>query len=533
MLKTLIIKNLILIEQEEIQFNEGLSVITGETGSGKTALIQAILLILGQRADASRVRKGCEKAFIQGSFAIAPSEELLELFEAAGVPFPHEEELILSREISSKGKSRSFIGSQMVPSAFLQSIAPHLVDFVGQHAAYLLKNGETQGHFLDLFADVDLSSFQKAWANEKSLAKEVSTLQEEKSRSEKEKILLQEQIEELSDANLEPDEEGPLFEEYTLLANGQQLLQLSSLALENVQSVRSHTLEIQNSFGEIEKYTSELKETKSFAKEALLLFEEMHLSLQSMQAKLEADPGRLAFLEDRLKLIDTLKKKYGPTPLKHLEELQKQLLSLGTLEEREAALIKEYEKAKLETKKLCENLSHLRKIKALELEEKLKSALREMNIQSADVKILVEKAARTKTGEDSICILLKANMGEKLAPAAECSSGGELSRLIFALKTILAEKTQPKTMIFDEIDANVGGETATKMGEKIKNLANFRQVLCITHFSQVARQGDHHLCVFKSEENDRTRGHIKLLTSPEKEVELLRMLGGITQEQAL
>ncbi len=135
MLKTLIIKNLILIEHEEIEFQEGLSVITGETGSGKTALIQAISLILGQRADATKVRKGCEKAFIQGSFALDPSNELLELFESAGVPFPHEEELILSREISSKGKSRSFIGSQMVPSSFLQSIAPYLVDFVGQHSA--------------------------------------------------------------------------------------------------------------------------------------------------------------------------------------------------------------------------------------------------------------------------------------------------------------------------------------------------------------------------------------------------------------
>lgn len=531
MLKRLLIKNLILIEQEEIHFNSGLSVITGETGSGKTALIQAILLILGQRTDASKVRKGCEKAFIQGSFVLNPTNELVELFDAAGVPFPHEEELILSREIGCKGKSRSFIGSQMVPSSFLQKIAPHLVDFVGQHAAYLLKSSDTQGAFLDLFADVDLTSFQKAWEEEKSLKRELTLLQEEKSQSEKQKKLLQEQIEELSDANLQPDEEGPLFEEYTLLANGQELLKHASLALENIQSLRSYTLEIQDSFGEIEKYTSDLRETKPLAKEALLLFEEMHLSLQSMQAKLEADPGRLAFLEERLKLLDILKKKYGPAPITKLEELQKQLLSLDTLEEREERLLKKYGRAKLETEKHCAALSNLRKTNALELEKKLKSSLREMNIQSADVKILIEKAPRTKTGEDSVCFMLKANMGEKLAPVAECSSGGELSRLIFALKTILSEKTQPKTMIFDEIDANVGGETATKMGEKIKDLAKFRQVLCITHFSQVARQGDHHLCVSKSEENDRTRGHIRHLTSNEKEVELLRMLGGITQEQ--
>ncbi|MDN3506358.1 MAG: AAA family ATPase [Simkaniaceae bacterium] len=528
MLKTLILHNLVLVKRAEVDFEKGFSAITGETGAGKTALIEAIRLILGERADASKVRKGADKASIQASFSVEPTKLLLQLFEDAGLLFPKDEELLLTREISASGKGRAFACGQMVPAAFLQKIAPHLVDFIGQHAQIELKSESRQRTWLDLYGEIDLEPFNRAWSHEKKILSDLETLLEEKAMSAKKTALLTEQIQELTDVGISEGEDEALFEEYTIKSNARELLIHSEQALGEVENSRQSTANALSSLHEMDKFEVGLSEVSKMANESQLLLEEIQMALQSFQSKLESDPARLTFLEERLKLIDLIKKKYGKTPLTRLQEMQEELKAIDTLGDREEALKSALEKGKKETNLAASHIKQLRTKGARELGEKLSKTLQNLNIPNAKLQVEVRPATRTKEGDDEIAFYLCANKGEHLSPVKESSSGGELSRLLFALKLALAEKNHPSTMIFDEIDANVGGQTATLIGGHLKELSSHRQVLCITHFPQVASQADHHICVSKHENTERTEGQISTLSKKEKEIELLRMLGGQT-----
>jgi len=526
MLKTLILRNLVLIEEETISFEPGLTIITGETGSGKTALIEAIRLILGERADVNKVRKGCDKAFVQGAFDLKPSPFIQSLFDETGLSLPDDENLLISREISSTGKGRAFVSGQMVPISFLQKLAPYLVDFIGQHAQILLKNLENQRHFLDLYAEIDLSEFQKFWEIEKDLAAQISILQDKKKTSDQRQTLLQSQLDELLGAHLQEGEEETLFEEYTLLANSEELLTTTNQILSNAEEANQKSTEILFSLEKILKYKPSLEEALKMAKETRLQLGELSLFIQSFRANIETDPHRLVFLEERLKTIDFLKKKYGENLLISQDKLQSELDSIETIDNTLDSLCVELSKAKERTRTACSTLSKMRQLKALELEKSLSKALQELNIIAAQVKVRVESTTRSKFGEDAVTFFLRANLGEELVSIKESSSGGELSRLLFSLKIALAEKNTPKTMVFDEIDANVGGETATIIGEKLKELGKIRQILCITHFPQVARLADHHLCVYKEKRGNRTICKVVPVSQKTREAELLRMLGG-------
>lgn len=521
MIKTLIIKNLVLVEEAQISFESGLTMITGETGAGKTALIEAIRLILGERADPSKVRKGCEKATIQAAFDLDFS--LRAALDEGGISYSDDEELIITREISSAGKSRAFIAGQMVTASLLQGLAPYLVDFIAQHAQVTLKSSESQRQLLDLFADVNLTIFQTLWETEKQLQTQIEALQERK--KDQREPLLKRELEELLEANLKEGEDEALFEEYSLLTNSQELLATTSQIIAESDSAIDRCVAISSLFGSILKYDAKFEETQAMARDAQVQLVELSSALQSFQAKIESDPGRLNFIEERLKVLDRLKKKYGKNLWAVQEEIEKELEGIETIDERLEALDNELKGAKLNTQRACGELSKIRHKGAASLGKQLSASLRELNIPSAIVTIQVEAAPRSKTGEDGVHFLLQANAGEKAILVKESSSGGELSRLLFSLKIALAEKNGPKTMVFDEIDANVGGETARIMGEKLKELGKVRQVLCITHFPQVARQGDHHLRVYKEESQNRTLCKISSIDHEDREAELLRMSG--------
>jgi len=532
MLKTLILHNLVLIKRAEVDFEKGFTAITGETGAGKTALIEAIRLILGERADSGKVRKGAEKASIQAAFSAEPSDALVQIFEEGGIQFPEGEEILLSREISASGKGRAFICGQMVPAAFLQRIAPHLVDFIGQHAQVELKSENTQRRLLDLYANVDLTPFNRAWCIEKKNRIDLRTLLDEKAKSVQKAALLTGQIEELTTAAISDGEEEALFEEYTLKSHARELQIQSEQALSDISQSRQSTGKAYSTLQEMAKLGSSLNESSKMANESQLLLEEIEIALQSFQSKLESNPTRLAFLEERLKLIDLLKKKYGKNPSARLHEMLEELKNIEDIGDREETLKKSLAVAEKDTNEAAAQIRRLRQNGANKLEDKLSKSLQNLNITAAELKIEVKQAARSKEGDDEIVFSLCANKGEQLAPVKESSSGGELSRLLFALKVLLAEKLQPPTLIFDEIDANVGGQTATLIGQHLTTLSANRQVLCITHFPQVARQADHHICVSKHEDTERTEGKITPLSKKEKDIELLRMLGGFESAKA-
>lgn len=526
MLKTLTIKNLILIEETTITFDKGFTVITGETGAGKTALIEALRLLLGERADTAKVRTGCEKAWIQASFAVTNGRRIKELFDESGFAFPEEEDLILTREIYANGKSRSFASGQMAPLSFLQAIGPCLIDFVGQHATISLKHPHKQREFVDLYAGVELGAFQTLWDWETSLMQQLAQIEREKQRASQKKEQLICQVQELEEAKLEKGGEESLFEEYTLLSNAQSLECSFAETIETADNALEHLRSLQKLTQCIETYGLGFGEAKGFAKEAVLQIEELRATTQRFSARLESDPAKLTYLEQRLSFLERLKKIYGKDLLAAKKNCEKDLAMLEGLDLQEEAVKQSYKEASAKTEVEVQRMRNMRQKAALELQSVLSKILGQLNMPTSEVKICVESAPRSKTGEDEVIFFLKANKGEETGPIKDSSSGGELSRLLFAIKIALAQKSSPKAMVFDEIDANVGGKTATKIGEFLHEIGRNYQVLCITHFPQVARQGDHHVCVSKIETGERTVGQIKKLSEKERDIEILRMLGG-------
>jgi DNA repair protein RecN (Recombination protein N) len=523
MLKSLIIKNLILVEETHLTFDKGLTVITGETGAGKTALIEAIRLILGKRLDATKVRKGCEKALIQASFELPDPALFKEIFYHHGVTLPEEEELILTREISASGKSRAFVSGELVPAAFLAAIAPYLVDFIGQNAQMELRSQEVQRDSLDQFANIDLLPYQSSYKLEKELEAELNLLQKEKGESAFKRSLLESQLKDLEELQLQAGEEESLFEEYTLLSNAQELLATSSEALEQADSLIEGARHLDVQLRQLEKYDPTLRE---FYNEASLPLAELHELLLRFQGKLESDPSRLAYLEERLTAIERLKKKHGGKLWEAQERITLEMNHLDQLDEKIDELTAQLTEAGQKTSSAALDLTAKRKKGAAQLEKQLTSSIRELNIPSGEVTITLSPSSRTMSGEDAIAFYLTANQGEKPAPLKDAASGGELSRLFFSLKLVLASLNLCPTLVFDEVDANVGGKTATILGEKLQELGKGLQVFCITHFPQVARFGNHHLKVCKVEEDSRTTCQFSFLKDEEIHEELLRMVGG-------
>jgi len=526
MIRALLIKNLILIEEATVSFGEGLNIITGETGAGKTAIVGALKLLQGERSDATKVRKGCEKALVQASFTIEREGPLLSVMEQLGLQLEEGEELILTREITSAGKSRAFVGSQMVSAACLKALSPHLFCFIGQHAHMELKSLDRQRELLDQYGKIALSPFQQSWKEEKELEKKLNLMQEELKQSNEKKERLKHRLTELQEAQVEDGEEETLFEEYTLLSHTQELLEGCSKVLTASEKATSGAIACEVGIDPMIPFCSKLEEAKKMAKESRIQLEELTQMIQSFRGGLQMSPERLLFLEERLKEINQLKKRYGDDLITLQKQWEKELLELENLDDEVEEVLAALKQAQEATKKAAGQLSKERLKAAQSLSKRLSKELQQLNIPSAEVTIQREEVARNLSGEDRTCFFLRSNFGEKPVSVKESSSGGEMSRLYFALKIALTEGEVERVLIFDEIDANVGGETATIVGEKLHQLAKSKQVISITHFPQVAKWADTHLRIFKEEIDGRTIGKIEALSRSSKEKELVRMLGG-------
>lgn len=535
MIKHLILNNLVLVDSCEIHFGPSFNAVTGETGAGKTALIEAIGLALGDRADSSLIRKGCDKAFVEVAFDIGTLSSIKDILEEAGLSADAEEYLVIRREISKEGKNRAFINCRMAPLPLLQKIGAELIDMIGQHAHHALRTSDAQRALVDLFGSLkeERTAFQSAYARERQLQKQLEELQQLTVHREREEDTLKYQLEEIQTVALKKGEEEAVFEKYQRLANSQELTEKIDMMIKGLSDSPSAVLPQLARFNKtcdsLISYDRSLTDASSLIHEAQIALTEALRTLQSCNEGLDSDPNAFQFLENRLSAITRLKRKYGQS-FEEIEafrqKVQEDLRRLENLTEDIQTLETACSKAKAETDLKAAALTKRRKEAAERLQTTLTSQLQMLNMSGAEVKIEVALQTRTQYGDDQIQFWLKANAGEHPGLVKEHSSGGELSRLLFAIKVALAEKNNTPTLIFDEIDANVGGKTASIIGGKLKELGQFRQVICITHFPQVASKADEHFNVQKIESEGRTLTEIKHLNKKQREQELLRMLGG-------
>lgn len=528
MIKHLILNNLILVESCEVHFSPSFNVVTGETGAGKTALIEAVSLALGSRADSGLVRKGFDRAFIEIAFEIPSS--LTPILEEAGIET--DDLLIIRREISKEGKNRALINCRTVPLPLLQKIGEELIDLVGQGSYQSLMSSDAQRALVDLFGETqtELKAFQEAYTQERDLQKNLDQLQQLALHRQRDEDTWRIQIEEIESVALKKGEEEAVFEKYQRLANAQEISEKVDMMTTGLsEAILPQLSRFTKACESLAAYDSSFKELLSLIHEAHIVLSEAHRTLQSQE--FESNPNAFQTLETRLSQIAKLKRKYGQTFDEidaYHTKIKTELDRLENLTDETDKAKAEFDSAKLLTDKLAKALTIKRTKAALKLQKELTWQLQQLNMAGSEVIIEFLPSPRTHLGDDLVQFWLKANPGENPGLVKEHASGGELSRLLFAVKVVLAERNNTPTLIFDEIDANVGGKTAAIIGEKLLELGKHRQVICITHFPQTASKADTHFSVQKIEEGGRTKTEIQLLTKKDREKEMLRMLGADT-----
>lgn len=536
MLKELRIFNIILIDSAEIIFEKGLNVITGETGSGKSAIIHALGLITGARADTNLIRKDKDKGAVEALFEGAALGELKELLENAGITCDSSPDLIIRREISSNGKGRAFINNQLVQISLLKAVGDILIETVSQHATRHLFSLEAHRHIIDLYGGLDeeVALFKESWEKETTLQNSLNLLLSGESQRLREIETCLHELQELQEASLKEGEDEELFAEYSLLISGEELSSKSASILESLNGEKLSVIQLLNRqkglFQELVSLDPALSGTfESFATASIEL-QEVAYTLSAYHSRIDCNPMRCERLNDRLTLISQLKRKYGAT-LTEIQEYQgrldEKLLKLENSDAEIEQIQEELAKLAIMNQKLAESLTLKRKAAAKTFEGEIVKQLYGLNMEKVEFQVDLSQQKRSRSGDDHVEFFLLPNVGEHRIPIRECASGGELSRVLLALHVVLAGKQKTPTLVFDEIDEGVGGKTATLIGEKLREIGVNHQVLCITHFPQVAKQASVHLQISKAEKKGRTASEIQTLTEGSREQEISRMLGQV------
>jgi DNA repair protein RecN (Recombination protein N) len=532
----LVVENYAVVERLRVNFHAGLNLLTGETGSGKSIVVDALGLLLGTRASAETIRTGEARARVGGIFEVKDNAAVRRLLEPAGIEI-EDGELLIEREILAGGKSRAFVGSRPVAASLLRDLAPHLADIHGQHDQQLLFSAEAQREMLDTFAgDRDLldraGAVYRAW---RSAAAEL----EEIERGEQEKLRLLDlwsfQRKEIEAAALKPDEESALEAERRVLQNVQRLQESAEVAYnalyDSPESAVSLTRIAGKRLDDLLRIDPLLEPLREHLKAADLSLQEVSLGLRDYLSGLEANPGRLEEIETRLAAIDRLKRKYGqtiPAILSFLDEVRRQMAAVEHAGERMEELRAAQRRLSGEFESVAAELTARRTAAARKLEKKVEAELGQLAMDRTVFRVDLSPAEWSADGADRVAFLVSPNLGEEPRPLEKVASGGEISRIALALKTCLAApKTKMlRTLVFDEVDAGVGGSAAEGVGRRLKRLAAANQVLCVTHLPQIASFADHHYRVEKQESKGRTVAVIEELDAAARTREVGRMLSG-------
>ena len=547
MLSLLKIKNIALIDELQLEFAGGLNLLTGETGSGKSIIVDSLGALTGERVSSDLIKEGTQNAQIEGLFQIAASDELSKIFDESGVEFEagNEVELIVRRELSATGKNRIFVNNQLVTQSFLKRVGAFLVDIHGQGEQATLFNPATHLEMLDEYAGLENPRAQVAgkYGELAAIQRELRSLREDEAQKLQLLDILRFQVEEIGKANLKAGEDDALEEEKRRLNNVEKLSTLSdesySLLYENEEATVTTLEKAIRRVTELAEYESSFGAYMEGLQTAQAVLEDLAMSVRDFRNRLEFSPERLEEIENRLAEISRLKRKYGgsiESVLNHFSESEARLSNIETAELREEELRKKLKKSREEYLRIARELHDRRAKAARKFEKEVEASLKAVALEKARFEVRINAPndlqaeetdkSFTAKGFDQIEFYFSANVGESVKPIAKVASGGEASRLMLILKTTARLSEREKAMVFDEIDVGIGGRVAEAVGLKLKELAKTQQVLCVTHQPQVASLADHHFLVQKETAKNRTEISVKELGKAEKVEEIARMLTG-------
>jgi DNA repair protein RecN (Recombination protein N) len=539
MLLELVVENYAVVERLRAPFHAGLNLLTGETGSGKSIVVDALGLLLGARASPDMIRTGETRARVGGIFDVREQAALRRILEPAGLEI-EEGELLVEREILANGKSRAFVGSRPVSAALLRDLAPYLAEIHGQHDQQLLFSVDAQREMLDAFAAHRplLDAIAGTYSQWRAAAAELEELE----RGEQEKLRLLDlwsfQRKEIEEAALHPGEDTSLETERRILQNVQRLEEAAATAYAAVydgdDAALSRVRTAAKRLDELCRIDPSLGALREQLLAADLGLQEVAFGLRDYLGRLEANPGRLDEVENRLAALDRLKRKYGPSiegTLGFLVDTVRQIDALEHSAERMEELRRALGRLASEFETLAGDLRDRRAAAARKLCKRVEAELAQLSMERTVFRVEISAAAWSAHGADRVEFLVSPNLGEEPRPLEKVASGGEISRIALALKTCLAAPQRSaadavRTLVFDEVDAGVGGSAAEGVGRRLKKLSASHQVLCVTHLPQIASFADHHYRVEKRESQGRTQAVLSELDTEGRKREIGRMLSG-------
>lgn len=538
MLNSLYIENIAVIEKTTIDFKNGFNVLTGETGAGKSIIIGSINALLGGRISKDMIRSGADYAFVSGSFTVT-NKEIHNLLEQYGYECEDDDELILQRKLSGSGKSSCRINGRPATLSILKEITAHLVNIHGQHESYNLMSPEKHISYIDSIGD--LESIKKEYRENLAILREckkkLTMAQSDDSQRERQIDLLKYQISEIEEVNPKEGEYEQLTEERNKAVNAQEIISnLSSAEMllsgsdeqEGCLSALQSCSELLNGIAD---YLPQAEKLSERITTAFYELQDCSAEISQLTDSVDADPYRLAEIEERLDSLYRLSKKYGSTTEEILDFCSNAKKELSNLEDYEFNIEKlqaQYDKYFQITKKLALKLSERRREISQDFMARVKDEMTYLDMPNVNLKVNIERCPLNENGCDKLEFLISANLGEEPKPVSKIASGGELSRMMLAITNVIASNNIVETMIFDEVDTGISGSASQKVGYKLKALSDSRQVICITHQAQITALADTHFLIKKTIDSNRTYTQVLQLDFEQRKHEVARIIGGVS-----
>jgi len=546
MLIQLNISNFAIIKHLEITLRPGLNILSGETGAGKSIIINAMNLILGGRASADLIRSGCKEAGVEALFSFPKNQWLINILSE--LDFPFDGELLIKRTIFREGRNRILINGSMATLQMLSRLSTALISISGQREHQILLKPDNHLYLLDEFGELSNERFElgEVFTRYQSWKKNINHLEHKIREMEDNQELSRFQIQEIEEAGLNPGEDKLLTEEKKRLQHAEELLEIVTQGYQTLYESNDSVLSLVSQYTKkLEKgieIDAHLSPVKDVLAEIEIKLEDVSISLRDFQKNIDMDPDKLENVLERLESVNRLKRKYGPT-IENILQLKDKLTSLmynlDDKKEELSKLVSERQKIEKDMVDKAETLSGKRKEAAKKLEKSVETELRYLHMKQTMFQVRVDEGPYeegelregiikkiSSDGFDCVEFMISPNIGEELRPLSKIVSGGELSRIMLAIKTILARVVSVETIIFDEVDSGVSGATAEVVGEKLRSLAEYHQMLCITHLPQIASQGQTHFLVRKEVVDNRTQTFISELGHEGRVQEIARLLGG-------